>query len=86
MGDGHSPHDFILPIVLTVLPIKDLSRSFIFSRASRPVSDQRIGKLLADASIFLACSMILAVFNISKVYKNGESVVPPVGQTTGTVR
>ncbi|KAJ7445117.1 cytochrome P450 [Mycena latifolia] len=43
------------------------------------------GRLLADTSVFLACSMILSVFNISKVNKNGVVVEPPVGQTTGIV-
>ncbi|KAJ7817730.1 cytochrome P450 [Mycena leptocephala] len=46
------------------------------------------GKLLADTSLFLTCSMILAVFNITKVVhirKNGVPVEPLLGQTTGTV-
>ncbi|KAJ7286948.1 cytochrome P450 [Mycena rebaudengoi] len=43
------------------------------------------GKVLADASIFMACSMILAVFNISKTVENGASVEPRIGQTAGTV-
>ncbi|KAJ7445082.1 cytochrome P450 [Mycena latifolia] len=43
------------------------------------------GRLLADTSVFLACSMILAVFNISKLNKDGVAVEPPVGQTTGIV-
>ncbi|KAJ6611711.1 cytochrome P450 [Mycena sp. CBHHK59/15] len=43
------------------------------------------GKLLADASVFMTCSMVLAVFNISKESKNGVSVEPRLGQTTGTV-
>ncbi|KAJ6585737.1 cytochrome P450 [Mycena capillaripes] len=43
------------------------------------------GKLLADTSLFMTCSMVLAVFNIKKVYKNGVTVEPLLGQTTGTV-
>ncbi|KAJ6533305.1 cytochrome P450 [Mycena vulgaris] len=43
------------------------------------------GKLLADTTLFLACSSILAVFNISKARENGVFVEPPLGQTTGTV-
>ncbi|KAJ6517253.1 cytochrome P450 [Mycena vitilis] len=43
------------------------------------------GKLLADASLFMTCSAVLAVFNIEKVYKDGVAVVPQLGQTTGTV-
>ncbi|KAJ7923837.1 cytochrome P450, partial [Mycena leptocephala] len=46
------------------------------------------GKLLADTSLFLTCSMILAVFNITKVVhirNNGVPVEPILGQTTGTV-
>ncbi|KAJ6779274.1 cytochrome P450, partial [Mycena vulgaris] len=43
------------------------------------------GKLLADASVFMICSTVLSVFNISKVYKNGVAVEPLLGQTTGTV-
>ncbi|KAJ7490452.1 cytochrome P450 [Mycena latifolia] len=42
-------------------------------------------KLLADTSVFLASSMILAVFDISKVYKEGVAVEPRLGQTTGMI-
>ncbi|KAF7333187.1 Cytochrome P450 [Mycena venus] len=42
------------------------------------------GKLLAETSVFLACSAILAVFNISKACENGVVIEPHVGQTTST--
>ncbi|KAJ7022577.1 cytochrome P450 [Mycena alexandri] len=43
------------------------------------------GKLLGDATLFMACSAILAVFNISKIRKNGVFVEPKLGQTSTTV-
>ncbi|KAJ7174155.1 cytochrome P450 [Mycena crocata] len=43
------------------------------------------GKLLADTTIFMACSAVLAVFNISKAHENGVFVEPRLGQTAGTV-
>ncbi|KAJ7720371.1 cytochrome P450 [Mycena maculata] len=43
------------------------------------------GKLLADTTVFMACSAILAVFDVSKARENGVPVEPSVGQTTGTV-
>lgn len=49
-------------------------------------SDPFLGKLFADTSLFLTCSMILSVFDISKVYKNGVAVEPTLGQTNGTIR
>ncbi|KAJ7704761.1 cytochrome P450 [Mycena rosella] len=42
------------------------------------------GKLLGDTALFMACSAMLAVFNISKGREDGELVEPRVGQTTGT--
>ncbi|KAF7357182.1 hypothetical protein MSAN_01312900 [Mycena sanguinolenta] len=42
------------------------------------------GKLLAETAVFLGCSAILAVFNISKACKNGVVMEPHVGQTTST--
>lgn len=41
---------------------------------------------LADASMFIACAMALAVFNIRKVVKDGHVVEPKVEYTTGTIR
>ncbi|KAF7378499.1 Cytochrome p450 [Mycena sanguinolenta] len=41
------------------------------------------GKLLGEAAIFLVCSSILSVFNISKVRENGVLVEPLVDQTSG---
>ncbi|KAJ7722449.1 cytochrome P450 [Mycena maculata] len=43
------------------------------------------GKILADTTVFMACSTILAVFNITKARENGVVVEPPVGQADGTV-
>ncbi|KAJ7251022.1 cytochrome P450 [Mycena rebaudengoi] len=43
------------------------------------------GRLLADSTVFMACSAILAVVNISKARKKGVAIEPPVGQTAGTV-
>ncbi|KAJ6517183.1 hypothetical protein C8R47DRAFT_960558, partial [Mycena vitilis] len=43
------------------------------------------GRLMADATIFMACSAILSVFNISKVRKDGVVVEPRLGQTSGTL-
>ncbi|KAJ7133337.1 cytochrome P450 [Mycena epipterygia] len=43
------------------------------------------GKLLADTMVFMTCSAILAVFNISKAQENGAFVEPRLGQTPGTV-
>ncbi|KAJ7150553.1 cytochrome P450 [Mycena crocata] len=45
----------------------------------------RICKFLADTSIFMTCSMVLATFNISKLCNDGIAVEPRMGQTTGTV-
>lgn len=42
--------------------------------------------LLADDSIFIACVMALAVFDITKVVENGRSVEPRVEYTSGTIR
>ncbi|KAJ7339250.1 cytochrome P450 [Mycena albidolilacea] len=43
------------------------------------------GKLLADTIVFLACSAVLSVFNISKPRENGDFVEPQLGQASGTV-
>ncbi|KAJ7212663.1 cytochrome P450 [Mycena pura] len=43
------------------------------------------GRLLADTEIFLACSAILAVFNISKAEKGGVVQEPRLGATSATV-
>ncbi|KAF8177313.1 cytochrome P450 [Mycena galopus ATCC 62051] len=53
--------------------------SFGFGRRICP------GKLLAEMTMFMTCSSILSVFDISKVRENGVDVEPPLGQTTGTV-
>ncbi len=43
-------------------------------------------KLLADASLFISCAMILAVFNISKYSENGVVFETNTEHTAGTVR
>ncbi|KAJ7078025.1 cytochrome P450 [Mycena belliarum] len=43
------------------------------------------GRLLAETTLFLACSALLASFDISKARENGVVVEPRLGQTTGTV-
>ncbi|KAJ7271330.1 cytochrome P450 [Mycena haematopus] len=43
-------------------------------------------RLLADTAVFLECSAILSVFNISKARENGVVVEPHLGQTSGTIR
>ncbi|KAJ7765661.1 cytochrome P450 [Mycena metata] len=44
------------------------------------------GALLGDATLFMACSAILAVFKISKIRdENGVFVVPKLGQTSATI-
>lgn len=42
---------------------------------------------LADASVFIACAMTLAVFNISKARdENGVVVEPVIEYSSGTIR
>ncbi|KAJ6451319.1 cytochrome P450 [Mycena sanguinolenta] len=53
--------------------------SFGFGRRICP------GKLLAETMLFLTCSAILSVFNISKARENGSIIEPTLGQTTGTM-
>ncbi|KAF8812810.1 cytochrome P450 [Phlegmacium glaucopus] len=44
------------------------------------------GRILADSSIFIACAMILSVFDISKYStKDGIIIEPVIGQTAGTI-
>ncbi|KAJ6552261.1 cytochrome P450 [Mycena vulgaris] len=43
------------------------------------------GKLLGETAIFMECSAILSVFNISKPRENGVPVEPQLGQTSATV-
>ncbi|KAJ7215354.1 cytochrome P450 [Mycena pura] len=43
------------------------------------------GRLLADTVLFMACSTILAVFNISKMQQGGVVKEPRLGATSGTV-
>ncbi|PBK60894.1 cytochrome P450 [Armillaria solidipes] len=45
------------------------------------------GRVLADASIFISCAMVLAVFNISKYYcEDGIVFEPDTETTSGAVR
>ncbi|KAJ7210495.1 cytochrome P450 [Mycena pura] len=43
------------------------------------------GRLLGDTTVFMGCSAILSVFNISKARENGVVVEPHVGHTSATV-
>ncbi|KAK0436539.1 cytochrome P450 [Armillaria borealis] len=43
------------------------------------------GRVLADASIFISCAMVLSVFNISKYSANGVTFEPDMGHTAGTI-
>ncbi|KAK0450595.1 cytochrome P450 [Desarmillaria tabescens] len=43
------------------------------------------GKVLADASIFISCAMVLAVFDISKYSENGIVFEPDTEHTAGTI-
>ncbi|KAF7334628.1 Cytochrome P450 [Mycena venus] len=43
------------------------------------------GKLLGDTAVFMACSAILSVFNVSKPQENGVLLEPQLGQASGTV-
>ncbi|KAF7348065.1 Cytochrome p450 [Mycena sanguinolenta] len=43
------------------------------------------GKLLGETAMFLECSAILSVFNISKARVNGVIVEPQLGQTSTTI-
>jgi hypothetical protein len=53
---------------------------FIFIIPTNP------GKLVADASIFMACAMTLAAFTISKTVRNGEIIEPVEDYQSGTIR
>lgn len=41
---------------------------------------------LADASVFIACAMALATFDIAKAVENGKVIEPKVEYTSGTIR
>ncbi|KAF9026841.1 cytochrome P450 [Hymenopellis radicata] len=43
------------------------------------------GRVLADASIFISCSMTLAVFQLKKCSENGVTFEPDMEQSTGTI-
>ncbi|KAK0479595.1 cytochrome P450 [Armillaria novae-zelandiae] len=43
------------------------------------------GRVLADASIFLSCATVLAVYNISKYSENGIVFEPDTEHTAGTI-
>lgn len=46
----------------------------------------RAGIHLADASIFIACAMALAVFDIGKVFENGIAIEPKEEFTSGIIK
>ncbi|KAJ6779202.1 cytochrome P450 [Mycena vulgaris] len=82
----HDPERYANPMAF------DPTRFLVTSNEDAEIDPARIcfgfgrRKLLGDTTLFLACSSILAVFNISKARENGVFVEPPLGQTTGTVR
>ena len=41
---------------------------------------------MAQSSVFIACAMMLAVFDITKAAENGKVVEPKVEFTGGTIR
>ncbi|PBK60866.1 cytochrome P450 [Armillaria solidipes] len=43
------------------------------------------GRLLADASVFMSCAMVLAVFDISKYSENGVVFEPDTEHSAGTI-
>ncbi|KAK0240536.1 cytochrome P450 [Armillaria nabsnona] len=43
------------------------------------------GRVLADASVFMSCAMVLAVFDISKYSENGVVFEPDTEHTAGTI-
>ncbi|KAF8810262.1 cytochrome P450 [Phlegmacium glaucopus] len=43
------------------------------------------GRVLADSSVFIACAMVLSVFDITKYSKDGIVIEPVVGQMAGTI-
>lgn len=45
-----------------------------------------VGMYLADASLFISCAMSLAVFDISKVVRDGKVIEPVIDYTSGTIR
>ncbi|PBK93428.1 cytochrome P450 [Armillaria gallica] len=53
--------------------------AFGFGRRTCP------GRVLADASIFISCAMVLSVFKISKYSENGVTFEPDTGHTAGTI-
>ncbi|KAJ6517251.1 cytochrome P450 [Mycena vitilis] len=86
---AHDPATYVDPMIFNPNrflaadggePEPDPARfSFGHSRRTCP------GKLMADATIFMACSALLSVFNISKVCRDGVVVEPRVGQTSSAV-
>ncbi|KAK7695619.1 hypothetical protein QCA50_000255 [Cerrena zonata] len=57
-------------------------RDFVFGFGRRICP----GLNLADASVFIACTMVLTTFDISKAVENGVVVEPSGEYTSGTVR
>jgi len=58
-------------------------RQFMFGFGRRVCA----GRHLADVSIFLACAMVLSVFDIMKYYdKDGKTVEPDTEVTSGIAR
>ncbi|KAF8814215.1 cytochrome P450 [Phlegmacium glaucopus] len=43
------------------------------------------GRLLADSAVFIACAMVLSVFDITKYSKDGIVIEPVIEQTAGSI-
>ncbi|KAG7451799.1 cytochrome P450 [Guyanagaster necrorhizus] len=56
-----------------------------FGFGRRCVLIKNPGMVLADASIFISCAMVLAVFNISKYSENGVVFEPDMEHTAGSI-
>jgi hypothetical protein len=50
------------------------------------LSSPTLGRVLADASVFISVASVLSVFNVSKCVENGVVIEPPIAQTSGTIR
>ncbi|KIP11874.1 hypothetical protein PHLGIDRAFT_62999, partial [Phlebiopsis gigantea 11061_1 CR5-6] len=51
----------------------------------RRVTQHHLGRYLVDSSVFVACAMMLAVFDITTTIEDGVPVEPIVEHTDGTI-
>ncbi|KAJ3810352.1 cytochrome P450 [Lentinula lateritia] len=78
----HDPMSFIPERFMGPKPEMD-PREACFGFGRRPIR-RFVGRVLADASVFISCAMALAVFNISKYSENGVVIEPDMDQSTAT--